>query len=207
MTDSTGKTGSPPMCHKHQKLFCVECEKEVFARVRAQHHSDYLDGKPPLTASEQQPAKALRVKSRFCTNCAALLPNNTTSVQCAKCAMLPPKPGQPVKHKPIIGVTEPACPKCKQLFHHGNCKTIVCKNCGQAVGTEEHRCPIRTPKPVSSRQCCRLCSCKGVQGTVLCKDHLEGFEYACHYLAYKGNGPLAQLLMQTIEQGKADDNG
>lgn len=92
--------------------------------------------------------------ARYCVACAVPIPTNTTSTQCAKCAMKAP-----------------------------------------------------APKPISSRQCCRLCTCEGVQGTVLCKDHLEGFEYACHYLAYNGNGPLAQLLLQTIEQRKADDNG
>jgi hypothetical protein len=50
---------------------------------------------------------------------------------------------------------------------------------------------------------CRLCNCEGVEGTVLCREHLDGYKFACTLLQ-----PLsARKLLKTIEQQKGSDNG
>ena len=59
------------------------------------------------------------------------------------------------------------------------------------------------------RVSCRLCNCEGVKGTVLCNEHLEGFQYAVALL----NGTnareaklIAEDLVRAIEQVKGKDN-
>jgi hypothetical protein len=59
------------------------------------------------------------------------------------------------------------------------------------------------PTPTSKRVCCKLCTCEGVKGTVLCTEHLEGFAAAAHLLNNTGR-PLfmatARSLLNAIKQ-------
>lgn len=54
---------------------------------------------------------------------------------------------------------------------------------------------------------CTLCACEGVDGTVLCRDHLDGFKYACSLLGSElHNSRLAGILLGVIKQ-KGSSNG
>ena len=53
---------------------------------------------------------------------------------------------------------------------------------------------------MSAKAKCKLCACEGVQGTVLCHDHLEGFEYACKLLFATKHEAVATLLKQAISK-------
>jgi hypothetical protein len=55
---------------------------------------------------------------------------------------------------------------------------------------------------VSDKILCRLCTCDGVRGTLLCKEHLEGYTYACRLLQQTAHGALAKALQTAIEQAK-----
>ena len=63
------------------------------------------------------------------------------------------------------------------------------------------------PKPVSKRVLCRLCSSEGVKDTLLCKEHLEGYNYACSTLMEFGITLPARMLEHAIKQKKGSDNG
>ena len=52
-----------------------------------------------------------------------------------------------------------------------------------------------------SKQKCKLCSCEGVDSTLLCRDHLDGYKYACGFLPDKTVVQLFRLIV------KVDDNG
>jgi hypothetical protein len=56
---------------------------------------------------------------------------------------------------------------------------------------------------------CKLCSCEGVKGTVLCREHLDGYEYAVKQLATIPHAKFVQQseLLAAIEQQKGEDNG
>lgn len=49
--------------------------------------------------------------------------------------------------------------------------------------------------PVQKVQC-RICSCEGVEGTVLCRDHLEGYRYCCGLMPSK----RAAMMLAAIQQ-------
>lgn len=49
---------------------------------------------------------------------------------------------------------------------------------------------------------CRICSCEGVDDTVLCRDHLEGFLYARKLLIETKHESIARLLVIAINQHK-----
>jgi hypothetical protein len=57
---------------------------------------------------------------------------------------------------------------------------------------------------VSDKVLCELCTCEGVCHTKLCRDHLNGFTYACLLLTATGHGTLAKMLIHAIAKG-ADD--
>lgn len=65
---------------------------------------------------------------------------------------------------------------------------------------------IQAPKPTSTRVWCRLCSCEGVKGTVLCKEHLEGYEFAVAIMR-RYSVHAAERVLLTIQQRKEQDNG
>ena len=52
----------------------------------------------------------------------------------------------------------------------------------------------------SKRVVCKLCNCEGVQGTVLCKDHLDGYKYAVGLLPDKAAMKLVRAVMQTKKE-------
>lgn len=56
----------------------------------------------------------------------------------------------------------------------------------------------------SKRVFCKLCSCEGVDGTVLCDDHLQGFKYAVAIVANTRPAVTAKHLMQAIMQQRDD---
>jgi hypothetical protein len=54
---------------------------------------------------------------------------------------------------------------------------------------------------------CRLCSCEGVDGAVLCKEHLEGYTLAVNTLLDHGITLPGRQLAHAIKQQKGSDNG
>ena len=84
-----------------------------------------------------------------------------------------------------------ACPTCKS-YHVGACPRLGDKGIA--------------PKPVSKRVLCRLCSCEGVQGTLLCQEHLAGVQFAHAWLLQEGRSVLADRLLNVIQQQKGEDN-
>jgi hypothetical protein len=54
---------------------------------------------------------------------------------------------------------------------------------------------------------CKLCACEGVDGTVLCKEHLEGYQLAANTLLDSGITMPARMLASAIQQQKGSDNG
>jgi len=53
---------------------------------------------------------------------------------------------------------------------------------------------------VSDKVLCKLCTCEGVKGTLLCNEHLEGYTYACRLLHQTGHKALAGLLEIAIKR-------
>lgn len=53
---------------------------------------------------------------------------------------------------------------------------------------------------VSNKVLCRLCTCEGVKDTLLCRDHLEGFIYACRLLSATNHRDFANALQGAIAQ-------
>jgi hypothetical protein len=56
-----------------------------------------------------------------------------------------------------------------------------------------------------SKQKCKLCACDGVDNTLLCREHLDGYEYAYRFLAAATVAQLSKLIAQQPKE--ADDNG
>lgn len=53
------------------------------------------------------------------------------------------------------------------------------------------------------RVCCKLCSCEGVDGTMLCREHLEGFQCAVQLLRNTGQPTMkiiGKLLLNAVAQ-------
>jgi hypothetical protein len=47
---------------------------------------------------------------------------------------------------------------------------------------------------------CKLCNCEGVDNTVLCREHMEGYKFAAELLSSTKHVTQAKLLMRTIKQ-------
>jgi hypothetical protein len=60
---------------------------------------------------------------------------------------------------------------------------------------------------MGSKVKCKLCSCEGVDGTVLRRDHLDGYAYAASTLLEHGVKLPARLLEHFVKQQKGSDNG
>jgi hypothetical protein len=57
------------------------------------------------------------------------------------------------------------------------------------------------------KQKCKLCNCEGVDGALLCKDHLEGFQFACEMLRSSSQMLAKNYLLKHVKQQKGSDNG
>lgn len=75
----------------------------------------------------------------------------------------------------------------------------VCKACGNLFSA----CACAKPK---QKVQCRLCSCEGVDGTVLCREHLDGFKYCCGLMPSKRGAMMLAAIKATglamRQQGK-----
>jgi len=56
-----------------------------------------------------------------------------------------------------------------------------------------------------SKQKCKLCACAGVDNTVLCREHLDGYEYTYNYLPGSTVTQLSKLITQQPKE--SDGNG
>jgi hypothetical protein len=59
---------------------------------------------------------------------------------------------------------------------------------------------------MSDKVKCKLCSCTGVDNTVLCREHLDGFQFACKMLRSSSQMMPANWLNKHVQQ-KGEDNG
>lgn len=60
-------------------------------------------------------------------------------------------------------------------------------------------------KPPKQKVQCKLCACEGVDSTVLCRDHLDGYKYAVKLLLtdkYPRTVVVADWLAEAIQQQK-----